>query len=117
MYITSPHLQVTQLGHVKDLATAFVKCLGNEKAYGQIYNISGGGDVFHNMGCNRVSLVMSKRSAKGRTSAIPISCYSCHMAGERYVTFNGIAKACAKAAGAPEPEIINYNPKVCSGGR
>jgi hypothetical protein len=35
------HLQVTQLGHVKDLATAFVKCLGNEKAYGQIYNISG----------------------------------------------------------------------------
>jgi hypothetical protein len=28
------------------------------------------------------------------------------------VTFNGIAKACAKAAGAPEPEIINYNPKV-----
>jgi hypothetical protein len=35
-----------------------------------------------------------------------------HLAGERYVTFNGIAKACAKAGGFPEPEIINYYPKV-----
>ncbi len=34
-------MQVTQLGHVKDLAVAFVKCLGNPKAYNQIYNISG----------------------------------------------------------------------------
>lgn len=34
--------QVTQLGHVKDLASAFTKCLGNKKAYNQIYNISGG---------------------------------------------------------------------------
>lgn len=33
-------------------------------------------------------------------------------AGERYVTFNGLAKACAKAMDKPEPEIINYNPKV-----
>ncbi len=33
--------QVTQLGHVKDLATAFVKCLGNKKAYNQIYNVAG----------------------------------------------------------------------------
>ncbi len=30
-----------QLGHVKDLATAFVKILGNKKAARQIYNISG----------------------------------------------------------------------------
>ncbi len=29
----------------------------------------------------------------------------------RFVTFDGIAKACAKAAGAPEPELIHYNPK------
>lgn len=43
--VLTPTLQVTQLGHVKDLATAFVKCLGNEKAYGQIYNISGGWHV------------------------------------------------------------------------
>ncbi|GLI66076.1 hypothetical protein VaNZ11_009795, partial [Volvox africanus] len=63
--------QVTQLGHVKDLATAFVKVLGNKKAARQIYNIS----------------------------------------GERFVTFDGIAKACAKAMGAPEPEIIHYNAK------
>lgn len=33
--------QVTQLGHVKDLSTAFVKAMGNKKAYNQIYNISG----------------------------------------------------------------------------
>ena len=37
---------MTQLGHVKDLATAFVKALGNKKAYNQIYNIAGvGGSV------------------------------------------------------------------------
>ena len=64
-------MQVTQLGQVKDLATAFHKILVNPKAKNQIYNIS----------------------------------------GERFVTFDGIAKACAKAAGAPEPELIHYNPK------
>ncbi|PON69625.1 NAD(P)-binding domain containing protein [Parasponia andersonii] len=62
-------VQITQLGH--DLATAFVKVLGNEKASKQVFNIS----------------------------------------GEKYVTFDGLAKACAKAAGFPEPEIIHYNPK------
>lgn len=64
-------LQVTQLGHVQDLAKAFVKVLGNEKAIKQIFNIS----------------------------------------GEKYVTFDGLAKACAKAGGFPEPEIVHYNPK------
>ena len=34
-------VQVTQLGHVKDLARAFVMCLGNKAAANQIYNISG----------------------------------------------------------------------------
>jgi len=64
-------IQVTQLGHVKDLAVAFVKVLGNPKAANQVYNIS----------------------------------------GARFVTFDGIAKACAEAAGAPEPELVHYNPK------
>jgi len=64
-------LQITQLGHVKDLASAFVKVLKNDKAYGQVYNIS----------------------------------------GSKYVTFDGIAKACAKAGGFPEPQIVHYNPK------
>lgn len=59
------------MGHVKDLAEAFVKVVGNPKAAGQVYNIS----------------------------------------GEKYVTFDGLAKACAKAAGAPEPELIHYKPK------
>ncbi|KAL4458794.1 hypothetical protein ABPG75_013659 [Micractinium tetrahymenae] len=64
-------MQVTQLGHVKDLATAFVRILGNPKAARQVYNV----------------------------------------AGERFVTFDGLAKACAAAMGLPEPEIVHYNPK------
>ncbi|MFS7889421.1 putative NAD-dependent epimerase/dehydratase, NAD(P)-binding domain superfamily [Helianthus anomalus] len=51
-----PGLQVTQFGHVKDLATAFIKVLGNQKASKQVYNIL----------------------------------------GERYVSFDGSARACAK---------------------
>ncbi|XP_024974105.1 chloroplast stem-loop binding protein of 41 kDa b, chloroplastic [Cynara cardunculus var. scolymus] len=69
--IPNSGIQVTQLGHVKDLAKAFIKVLGNEKASKQVYNIS----------------------------------------GDRYVTFDGLARACAKAGGFPEPEIIHYNPK------
>ncbi|XP_076899284.1 chloroplast stem-loop binding protein of 41 kDa b, chloroplastic-like [Bidens hawaiensis] len=69
--IPNSGLQVTQLGHVKDLAKAFITVLGNEKASKQVYNIS----------------------------------------GDRYVTFDGLARACAKAGGFPEPEIIHYNPK------
>jgi len=64
-------MQVTQLGHVKDLATAFVKILGNPKAARQVYNV----------------------------------------AGERFVTFDGIAKACAEAAGMPCPELVHFDPK------
>ncbi|KAJ0942612.1 putative NAD-dependent epimerase/dehydratase, NAD(P)-binding domain superfamily [Helianthus annuus] len=69
--ILKSSLQVTQLGHVKDLATTFIKVLENEKASKQVYNIL----------------------------------------GDRYVTFDGLARACAKAGGFPEPEIIHYNPK------
>eukprot|EP00271_Cylindrocystis_brebissonii_P010246 TRINITY_DN26388_c0_g1_i1.p1 TRINITY_DN26388_c0_g1~~TRINITY_DN26388_c0_g1_i1.p1 ORF type:complete len:448 (+),score=82.09 TRINITY_DN26388_c0_g1_i1:58-1344(+) len=64
-------MQVTQLGHVKDLARAFVLMLGNPKAYKQVYNIS----------------------------------------GPKYVTFDGIANACAKAMGKPAPELVHFNPK------
>ncbi len=31
--------------------------------------------------------------------------------GERFVTFDGIAKACAKAMGLPEPELVHFNAK------
>ena len=34
-----------------------------------------------------------------------------NISGERFVTFDGIAKACAKAMGAPEPELVHFNPK------
>ncbi|KAL1564430.1 Chloroplast stem-loop binding protein of 41 kDa b, chloroplastic [Salvia divinorum] len=64
-------IQITQLGHVKDLATAFIKVLGNPKASKEVFNIS----------------------------------------GDKYVTFDGLARACAKAGGFPEPEIVHYNPK------
>lgn len=66
-------MHITQLGHVKDLATAMAAVLDNEKAIQQIYNIS----------------------------------------GERYVTFDGLAKACAIAAGksAEDLKIVHYDPK------
>jgi len=64
---------LTQLGHVKDLATAMAAVLGNQKATGQVYNIS----------------------------------------GERYVTFDGLARACAVAAGKSldSIQLIHYDPK------
>ena len=34
-----------------------------------------------------------------------------NISGERYVTFSGLAKACALAAGATEPELVYYDPK------
>ncbi|HIK36670.1 MAG TPA: NAD-dependent epimerase/dehydratase family protein [Geminocystis sp. M7585_C2015_104] len=62
-------LYITQLGHVYDLAKAMSLILGNSKAVGQIYNIS----------------------------------------GDRYVTFTGLALACAEAMGKkPEEVEIRY---------
>lgn len=34
-----------------------------------------------------------------------------NIAGEKLVTFAGLAKACAVAAGKPEPELVFYDPK------
>ncbi len=66
-------MHITQLGHVADLANAMASVLGNEKAIGQIYNIS----------------------------------------GDRYITFDGLAKSCAEAMGKSPEEIklVHYNPK------
>jgi UDP-glucose 4-epimerase len=66
-------LHLTQMGHVQDLAMAMAAVLGNSKAIGQIYNIS----------------------------------------GDRYVTFDGLARACAIAAGkSPDTlELLHYDPK------
>jgi nucleoside-diphosphate-sugar epimerase len=64
---------ITQLGHVADLASAMAAVLGNQKAIGEIYNVS----------------------------------------DTRYVTFIGLAKQCAIAAGK-DPSTLNfvyYNPK------
>ncbi|KAF7805036.1 chloroplast stem-loop binding protein of 41 kDa b, chloroplastic [Senna tora] len=69
--IPNSGMQITQLGHVKDLAKAFITVLGNDKASREVFNIS----------------------------------------GSKYVTFDGLARACAKAGGFPAPEIIHYNPK------
>ncbi len=55
-------------------------------------------------GCTQV-WARSGRSSGVRYWRAPVR------AGERYVSFNGLAKACAKAGGFPEPEIINYNAK------
>lgn len=40
-----------------------------------------------------------------------VTCSLYGSAGERFVTFDGIAKACAEAMGKPEPELIHFNPK------
>ncbi|MBE9170395.1 NAD-dependent epimerase/dehydratase family protein [Pleurocapsales cyanobacterium LEGE 06147] len=66
-------LHITQFGHVRDLAKAMAAVLGNDRAIGQVYNIS----------------------------------------GDRYVTFDGLARACAVAAGKSPEEIklIHYEPK------
>lgn len=63
----------TQFGHVKDLATAMARVLGNQQAIGQIYNIS----------------------------------------GDRFVTFDGLARACAEAAGKSpgDLQLVHYDPK------
>jgi UDP-glucose 4-epimerase len=63
----------TQFGHVRDLAQAMVQVLGNSRAIGQIYNVS----------------------------------------GERYVTFDGLARACAIAAGkSPDTlQLVHYDPR------
>jgi UDP-glucose 4-epimerase len=66
-------MHITQFGHVKDLAKAMTKIVGNKQAVGQIYNVS----------------------------------------GDRFVTFDGLARACAAAAGkSPEEvKIVHYDPK------
>ncbi len=65
-------LHFTQFGHVQDLAVGMSKIMGNPKAIGQIYNIS----------------------------------------GDRYVTFDGLAYACAEAVGKSPDEIkiVHYDP-------
>lgn len=73
--IPMPHggLYVTQFGHVQDLAQAMAAVIGNDKAIGQIYNLS----------------------------------------GDRYVTFKGLAQACAIAAGKDPATLtfINFDPQ------
>ncbi len=66
-------MHITQFGHVKDLAKAMTKIVGNKQAIGQIYNVS----------------------------------------GDRFVTFDGLARACAIAAGkSPDAvKIVHYDPK------
>ncbi len=65
-------LHFTQFGHVQDLAVGMSKIIGNPKAIGQIYNLS----------------------------------------GDRYVTFDGLAYACAEAVGKSpdEVKIVHYDP-------
>lgn len=77
--IPSNGLYLTQFGHVKDLAGAMAAILDNERAVGQIYNVS----------------------------------------GDRYVTFDGLARACATAAGkSPDSlKIVHYEPRKFNFGK
>ncbi|MBI4783811.1 MAG: NAD-dependent epimerase/dehydratase family protein [Oscillatoriophycideae cyanobacterium NC_groundwater_1537_Pr4_S-0.65um_50_18] len=72
-------MHLTQWGHVQDLAAAMVAVLGNPRAVGQIYNVS----------------------------------------GDRYISFDGLAKACAMAADK-DPEalkLVHYDPHLDLGKR
>lgn len=66
-------MALTQFGHCQDLAAAMTAALGNDRAIGQIYNVS----------------------------------------GDRAVTFDGLARACAAAAGKDPAslQIVHYDPK------
>ncbi len=70
---------LTQLGHCADLADAMIKVLGNDRAIGQIYNVS----------------------------------------GDREVTFDGLARACAVAAGKDPAslKLVHYDPKAFDFGK
>ncbi|HEY9888982.1 MAG TPA: NAD-dependent epimerase/dehydratase family protein [Candidatus Obscuribacterales bacterium] len=72
-------MALTQLGHVADLAQAMAAVLGNDRAIGQIYNIS----------------------------------------GPKAVTFDGLARACAMAAGKDPAtlELVHYDPKAFDFGK
>ncbi|MGD1860517.1 MAG: NAD-dependent epimerase/dehydratase family protein [Leptolyngbyaceae cyanobacterium] len=72
-------MALTQMGHVADLAAAMAAVLGNQRAIGQIYNIS----------------------------------------GEKAVSFDGLARACAIAAGQ-DPDalkLVHYEPKAFDFGK
>ena len=65
---------------------------------------------------NDVFLLFSSATAFHKLCCLCVQIYN--ISGERYVTFDGIAKACAKAAGAPEPELVHFDPKaVDTGGK
>ena len=70
---------LTQLGHCADLADAMIKVLGNDRAIGQIYNVS----------------------------------------GDRSVTFDGLARACAVVAGKDPAnlKLVHYDPKAFDFGK
>jgi nucleoside-diphosphate-sugar epimerase len=70
---------LTQFGHVKDLAAAMTAVLGNPRALGQTYNVS----------------------------------------GDRYVTFDGLARACALAAGKDPNalKLVHYDPQQFAFGK
>lgn len=104
---------------MKDLATAFVKILGNKKAARQIYNIAGETSVavyLHASISSVLHCLLQHFDISTSTQSMAPGVWHqhdmvCMLAGERFVTFDGIAKACAKAAGAPEPELVHFNAK------
>lgn len=95
-------MQVTQLGHVKDLAVAFNRVLLNPVASKQIYNISG------------ERYVCCHKCVRAHVFCELFFCLCAHTASHtctRYVTFDGIARACAEAMGITNPELVHFNPK------
>ncbi|KAG4394103.1 hypothetical protein GLYMA_03G230000v4 [Glycine max] len=106
-------IQITQLGHVKDLAKAFIQVLGNEKASKEVFNISGDKYVTFDglaRACAKVShschVIFKVTNRKQKENALICQAIKFDTCIVIFVYF-GIFQA----GGFPEPEIIHYNPK------
>ncbi|RVW97954.1 Chloroplast stem-loop binding protein of 41 kDa b, chloroplastic [Vitis vinifera] len=103
--IPNSGIQITQLGHVKVSETAIpVSQDGTTPSHTEVLRVS---LMWFNSNTSQdlakaFLLVLSNEKASKQVFNI---------SGEKYVTFDGLARACAKGAGFPEPEIVHYNPK------
>ena len=97
--------QIYGPGNYNDLEAWFFDRLARNRPI----PIPGQGEHFTQFG-HVVDLAKSMAAVLGNSQAIG-QVYN--ISGDRYVTFNGLAKACAAAMGknAEEIEIVNYNPK------
>nr|XP_023914485.1 chloroplast stem-loop binding protein of 41 kDa b, chloroplastic isoform X1 [Quercus suber] len=114
--IPNSGVQITQLGHVKDLARAFIQVLGNEKASRQVFNISGDKYVtFDGLARACAKVILANNLQNGHTIKELYDLLICRKLSSMYFSSFGyllfICFDLGQAGGFPEPEIIHFNPK------